>query len=165
MPAFPDMSVRQPQPHDIVDDPIDLCGVGTAFEAVAAVRVRDGNGASLTRQSIRVGGTGTWVNFHVSINVPGIPSTPNGTVEVLIESARDGSEIVLVTVPVVFGRALIDPYHGFAQHTVVAGDTLSRIAREFYGDPAQFRRIFQANRDQLNDPNVIRVGQTLRVPV
>jgi nucleoid-associated protein YgaU len=148
-----------------VDDPIDLCGVGTAFEAVAAVRVRDGNGTSLTLQNITVGGTGTWANFHASINVPGVPTTPNGRVEVLIEDARDGSEIVLVTVPVVFGRALIDPYHGFAQHTVVAGDTLSRIAREFYGDPALFRRIFQANRDQLSDPNVIRVGQTLRVPV
>jgi hypothetical protein len=33
-----------------------------------------------------------------------------------------------VVVPIVFGRTLIDPYHGFAQHRVVVGDTLSALA-------------------------------------
>ena len=50
------------------------------------------------------------------------------------------------------------------QYTVVAGDTLSDIAQQFYGDPNQFRLIFQANRDQIDDPDLIFPGQVLRIP-
>jgi nucleoid-associated protein YgaU len=69
-----------------------------------------------------------------------------------------------VVVPIVFGRALIDPYRGFAQHTVVAGNTLSGIAQQFYGNPSRWPRIFEANRDQILNPDRIFPGQTLRVP-
>jgi len=47
---------------------------------------------------------------------------------------------------------------------VVAGDTLSAIAEQFYGDASLFPRIFEANRHLLNDPNVISPGQVLRIP-
>jgi len=50
------------------------------------------------------------------------------------------------------------------QYTVVAGDTLSRIAQHFYGDASQWPRIFEANRDQISNPNVIFPGQVLRIP-
>jgi len=50
------------------------------------------------------------------------------------------------------------------QYTVVAGDTLSKIAQKFYGDPSQWPRIFEANRDQLSNPNLIFPGQVLRIP-
>jgi nucleoid-associated protein YgaU len=49
-------------------------------------------------------------------------------------------------------------------HDVVAGDTLSGIAKKYYGDASQYQRIFEANRDQLSDPDKIRVGQKLKVP-
>jgi LysM repeat protein len=49
-------------------------------------------------------------------------------------------------------------------HEVVAGDTLSKIAKKFYGDAAQYNKIFEANRDQLKDPDKIQVGQKLKVP-
>ncbi len=49
-------------------------------------------------------------------------------------------------------------------YEVVAGDTLSKIAKKFYGDPGQYKRIFEANTDQLKDPDKIRVGQKLRIP-
>jgi len=49
-------------------------------------------------------------------------------------------------------------------HEVVAGDTLSKIAKQFYGDAAQYPKIFEANRDQLKDPNVIKPGQRLVIP-
>lgn len=93
-----------------------------------------------------------------------MPSTPQGTLEVSDLSAEDGSEINKVIVSIVFGPALIDPYTGFAQHTVVSGDTLSGIARQFYGDANQWPRIFEANRDQIANPNLIFPGQVLRVP-
>jgi hypothetical protein len=50
------------------------------------------------------------------------------------------------------------------QYTVVAGDTLSSIAQQFYGDPNQWPRIFNANQDQISDPNLIFPGQVLRIP-
>lgn len=49
-------------------------------------------------------------------------------------------------------------------YDVKAGDTLSKIARQFYGDSNQYMRIFDANRDQLQDPNKIQVGQKLKIP-
>jgi nucleoid-associated protein YgaU len=50
-------------------------------------------------------------------------------------------------------------------YTVVAGDTLRSIAQQFYGDENQWPRIFDENRDQIDDPNVISVGQVLRIPL
>jgi LysM repeat protein len=49
-------------------------------------------------------------------------------------------------------------------YEVVAGDTLSKIAKQFYGDAAKYPKIFEANRDQLKDPNVIKPGQRLKIP-
>ena len=49
-------------------------------------------------------------------------------------------------------------------YTVKSGDTLSKIAEEFYGDKMLYPQIFEANRDQLKDPNKIKVGQKLRIP-
>ena len=49
-------------------------------------------------------------------------------------------------------------------HTVQAGDTLSKLAREYYGDDKHHRRIFEANRDKLDDPDDIKVGQELKIP-
>jgi nucleoid-associated protein YgaU len=49
-------------------------------------------------------------------------------------------------------------------HEVVAGDTLSKIAKQVYGDASKYPKIFEANRDQLNDPNLIKPGQKLKIP-
>jgi nucleoid-associated protein YgaU len=51
-------------------------------------------------------------------------------------------------------------------HTYVVkpGDTLSKIAKELLGDASSYTEIFNANRDQLSDPNVIRPGQVLKIP-
>lgn len=49
-------------------------------------------------------------------------------------------------------------------YTVKSGDTLSKIAKEFYGDANAYPEIFNANRDQLSDPDKIQVGQTLVIP-
>lgn len=49
-------------------------------------------------------------------------------------------------------------------YTVKSGDTLSKISQEFYGDANKYKRIFEANRDQLSDPDKIKPGQTLKIP-
>ncbi|WP_243319549.1 LysM peptidoglycan-binding domain-containing protein [Geothrix sp. SG200] len=52
-----------------------------------------------------------------------------------------------------------------AAYEVHSGDSLSKIAKRFYGDANAYLRIFEANRDQLSDPDKIQVGQTLRIPL
>ena len=49
-------------------------------------------------------------------------------------------------------------------YTVVAGDNLSKIAKRFYGDANQWKRIFDANRDIIKNPDLIHPGQTLKIP-
>ena len=49
-------------------------------------------------------------------------------------------------------------------YTVKSGDSLSNIAKQFYGDPNDYMRIFEANKDKLNDPNKIQIGQELVIP-
>jgi nucleoid-associated protein YgaU len=49
-------------------------------------------------------------------------------------------------------------------YVVVSGDSLSKIAKREYGDMNQWRRIYEANKDQISDPDLIHPGQKLRIP-
>jgi nucleoid-associated protein YgaU len=49
-------------------------------------------------------------------------------------------------------------------YAVQPGDTLSKISKQFYGDANKYMKIFEANRDQLTDPDKIKPGQTLNIP-
>lgn len=49
-------------------------------------------------------------------------------------------------------------------YTVKPGDTLSKIARQLLGDANAYMEIFNANRDQLSDPDLIKPGQVLKIP-
>lgn len=49
-------------------------------------------------------------------------------------------------------------------YTVKPGDTLSAIAKELLGKASEYPRIFEANRDQLSDPDRIKPGQVLKIP-
>lgn len=49
-------------------------------------------------------------------------------------------------------------------YRVVSGDSLSKIAKEFYGDAMRYPVIFEANRPMLKDPDEIYPGQVLRIP-
>jgi nucleoid-associated protein YgaU len=142
-----------------------VCGVGTGFEGHFSARLRDDNGNQLALVGISAGGTGIWDNYQTTIPLGGVPATPQGTLEVFEFSPKgDGSELNKVVVRVTFGPALVNPYHGFLQYTVVGGDTLSAIAQRFYGNGNLWPRIFEANRNQISNPNLIFPGQVLRVP-
>jgi len=49
-------------------------------------------------------------------------------------------------------------------YTVNKGDTLSKIAKEFYGSANRWHEIFDANRDQISNPDLIKPGQVLKIP-
>jgi nucleoid-associated protein YgaU len=165
MTQYPRIKVLQPQPFDLVDQRVQIAGLGSGFEATIGLRVRDGNSRQLARTFVNAGdGTGALGNFQAAVELPAVPPTPEGFVEVFDAGGAD-VPLNMVVVPVVFGEHLVGGYFGFRLHTVVQGDTLSSIAQDAYGDASQFPRIFAANCNQLSDPNVIRPGQQLRVPL
>ncbi len=49
-------------------------------------------------------------------------------------------------------------------YTVVAGDTLSNIAKREYGDAGEWKRIYEANKDTIKNPDLIYPGQTFKIP-
>lgn len=54
-----------------------------------------------------------------------------------------------------------DYYH---IHKVESGDTLGKIAKEYLGEAGKYKEIFNTNRDQLSNPDLIKVGQELKIP-
>ena len=49
-------------------------------------------------------------------------------------------------------------------YVVQAGDSLSKISKEFYGNTNQYMKIFEANKEQLSDPDKIKPGMKLNIP-
>ena len=49
-------------------------------------------------------------------------------------------------------------------YTIASGDSLSKIAKHFYGDANRWREIFEANRDVIKDPDLIYPGKTIKIP-
>jgi len=49
-------------------------------------------------------------------------------------------------------------------YTVVKGDNLSKISKQYYGDPNKYNKIFEANKPMLKSPDLIYPGQVLRIP-
>ena len=62
------------------------------------------------------------------------------------------------------GQEEVSKTDSYTIYHVKKGDTLSRIAKQFYNDPAQWELVYNANRDSLKSPSGIRVGQTLIIP-
>ena len=106
---------------------------------------------------------------NLSVGVAGDVATVGGTTE----THADKERVVLVAGNTE-GIAQVDdridvkpsaPPEPPAQfHTVVSGDTLSKIAKTFYGDPMKYPVIFEANKPMLSDPDKIYPGQVLRIP-
>ena len=62
------------------------------------------------------------------------------------------------------GSSSTSPPAGGQTYTVVKGYSLSKIAKRYYGDAQQWRRIYEANKDEIKNPDLIYPGQTFRIP-
>jgi nucleoid-associated protein YgaU len=168
MSHFARLAVRSPQPFDIVGDSFALCGLGSAFEGVVgSARLTDRNGAVLAEISpMFVPGSGSLFTLFDFAVTYGVPATAEGTLTVDADNPSGLPENDFrVTVPLTFGRPLLgSTYAGFSQHPVVDGDTLFGIAENSYSDGNLWPRLFTANRDTISDPDLIQVGQVLRIP-
>jgi len=157
--------IQQPRRFDLVGNPILVGGLGNGFEAVLQYRVSEGHD-EVTGHFTVGGGTGEHGQFQLQIDVSDAAFTlPRLFVEIYEESAKDGSEINKVTRPVIYGPLIVPDYIGYREHTVQAGDTLSAIAKDHYGDGSLFHRIVAANPGTITDPDVIIPGQVLRIPI
>jgi len=52
----------------------------------------------------------------------------------------------------------------YARHTVQSGETLGKIAKQYFKDPMKYKQIFEANTDILKNPDLIHPGQELIIP-
>jgi nucleoid-associated protein YgaU len=77
-----------------------------------------------------------------------------------LKTVPDWRNDIVADITVVAG-----PAAAFETYTVKAGDTLSKIAKEKLGNAAEYMKIFEANKDLLTDPDKIKVGQVLKIPV
>lgn len=57
-----------------------------------------------------------------------------------------------------------DPWDVKQYHEVKKGETLWKISEKYYGDGSLYKKIFEANRDILKNPDLIKVGQKLHIP-
>lgn len=78
--------------------------------------------------------------------------------------ARVNDQITLAAQPAAASTAGAAPPAQATFYTVKSGDTLSKIAKEHYGDANRYGEIFDANRPMLKDPDKIYPGQALRIP-
>ena len=62
------------------------------------------------------------------------------------------------------GASVAQPNSSGRTYTVKPGDTLSKIAKEMLGNANAYHDIFNANRDQLQDPEKVKPGQVLKIP-
>lgn len=86
-------------------------------------------------------------------------------------SKQEDSEKIALAVGNVEGVAVVDnsmtvanPEPEARYYTVVSGDSLSKIAKEMYGDVMKYEIIFEANKPMLLDMDLIYPGQVLRIP-
>lgn len=84
---------------------------------------------------------------------------------------QEDSEKIALAVGNVEGVTVVDnklnvaePAEEAKYHEVVKGDTLSKIAQEYYGDMMKYPVIFEANKPMLSHPDKIYPGQVLRIP-
>jgi nucleoid-associated protein YgaU len=164
MPRFAKNAIQQPQPFDLVGETLMIAGIGTGFEATLNWRVHDGHDerTGFVNAGDGVGGHG---QFQVVVDLAGAAFKLDRLfVEVFEEDqSGEGEERNKVIVPVIYGPLILPGYSTFYRHRVARGETLTAIAREYYGDAQFIPRILRAN-PAISDPDLIFAGQELRVP-
>ena len=81
-----------------------------------------------------------------------------------IKTVPDWRNEVVADIKVVPKPGVSAPVSSMKTYTVKQGDTLSAIAKEYLGNANEYMKIFNANKDQLTDPDVIKPGQVLKIP-
>ncbi len=152
--------IQQPQPFDIVDSKILIAGTAVAFEGTLTINVSDGHEEYSSFTNV---GSLTLKQFQGHIDIPDDNSFQLTRLFLRLADDTGNENGPAVIVPVLFGPKILPGYTGYRNYTVQPGDTLTKIAQDTYGD-GNFQPILQANQNIISDPNLIFVGQVLRIP-
>lgn len=158
------IEVRQPKQNDVIGSDFTIAGFGTGFEATVLWQLLDMNGQSVAQGNIQgAGSMGVIRDFGHQVSVGGYTArAAHMTLQVFGDDPSGihppGPDLNLV--PITLFTAL----EGFRLYEVAAGDTLTKIARE-QGQNTTVDDVFQANRDRINNPDLIFPGQNLRIPL
>ncbi len=90
-------------------------------------------------------------------NIAGVKDVSVGKLK-LTQEAQDAMEEEIQETQAAVEAAQVDYY------TIEKGDSLSKIAKQFYGDPMKYKELFEANREVIEDPDKIFPGQKIRIP-
>ncbi len=82
----------------------------------------------------------------------------------LVDANYSADLIADIQAPAAAAAAAGASSSGGRKYTVVGGDSLSKISQHFYGNANQYMKIFEANKDQLSDPDKIKPGMELNIP-
>jgi nucleoid-associated protein YgaU len=96
--------------------------------------------------------------FGASAGGGGKGTPPGGGKKADFSNVKSGSSSAPTTPPVSAPPPQQETY------TVAKGDSLSKIAKKVYGDANQWKKIFEANKDQIKNPDLIQPGWKLRIP-
>lgn len=110
-----------------------------------------------------------------NVNISGLKVSYNGdtdtaTLAGVAKTQADRERARLAVGNVMYVETVVDdievetPEEESRFYTVKSGDTLSKIAKEMYGNANDYNKIFEANRPMLSHPDKIYVGQVLRIP-
>ncbi|MGB5324334.1 MAG: peptidoglycan-binding protein LysM [Pseudomonadales bacterium] len=143
---------------DIVNDEKDM----TEVKQIDPVELANARAKSI-QENIEESGV---VVQNLQVSVAGDRATLNGRV-----STQGCAEKLTLIAGNQFGVGSVDcqlevasPEPEAQFYTVRSGDTLGKIAKNFYGDASKYPLIFEANQPMLADPDKIYVGQNLRIP-
>ncbi len=152
--------IQQPQPFDIVGSKILIAGTAVAFEGTLTIHVSDGHDEYSSFTNV---GSLALKQFQGHIDIPDDNAFQLTRLFLRLADDTGNENGPAVIVPVLFGPKILPGYTGFRNYTVQPGDTLTKIAQDTYGD-GNFQPILQANQNIISDPNLIFVGQVLRIP-
>ena len=144
---------------------IQIAGVaGGAFEANFDYRVTEGHD-EVTGSFMAGDGAGGHGQFQLTVDVSSAAFQLDRVfVEVFHTSPNDGAELDKVVVPAVLGPKIIPGYLNYLEHVVQSGETLWGIATQYYGSGNLYYRLVAANPHTIPNPNLIHVGDIVRVP-
>jgi len=154
------LDIQQPQPFDLVGNTILISGNAVAFEGTLTIHVSEGHDEYSSFTTV---GSLALRQFQGEITIPDNPGFQLSRLFLTLADDTGNEDGPRVIVPVLFGPKILPGYTGYRNYTVKSGDTLTKIAQAEYGN-TDFQPILEANQHLISDPNLIFVGQVLRVP-
>jgi nucleoid-associated protein YgaU len=82
----------------------------------------------------------------------------------LMDFFKKGEEKPVKREPSPVGKSTVQPTPQNREYVIKSGDSLSKIAKQFYGDAGAWKKIFDANKDKIQNPDLIFPGQHIIIP-